>query len=123
MKFAISLLSLFCAASCGNMREFKTPKKSFSSSADIGTYKAIADMNDSYFVIKENNFFEFYMQLFDSVKNTSYPGTYKRNGDTLHLHFYNSRGKLLLGSNALINAEKKEVIFYDKKPGQKKKPL
>ena len=28
-------------------------------------------MNDSYFEIKENNFFEFYRQLFDSVKNTS----------------------------------------------------
>lgn len=78
-------------------------------------------MNDSYFVIKENNFFEFYMQLFDSLKNTRYPGTYTKSGDTLHLHFYNKKGEALLGSNALINDSKKEIIFFDKKLGQKKK--
>ncbi len=69
-------------------------------------------MNDSYFVIKENNFFEFYRQLFDSVKNTCYPGKYTKNGDTLILHYYNKKGYGLLGRKALIAANKKEIIFF-----------
>ena len=80
-------------------------------------------MNDAFFVIKENNFFEFYRQLFDSVKNTSYPGKYTRNGDTLLLEFYNKKGKHILGRKALINSSKKEIIFFDQYPGDAKRPV
>ena len=80
-------------------------------------------MNDAYFIIKENNFFEFYMQLFDSVKNTSYPGTYSKKGDTIYLSFYNKKANSLLGGKALINPNKKEIIFFDEYPGIKKRLL
>lgn len=76
-------------------------------------------MNDSYFVLRENNYFEFYRQLFDSVKNTQYPGKYERNGDTLILHFYNKKGAVLLGSKAFINNGGGEIIFFNKKPLKK----
>ena len=76
------------------------------------SFKSVADMNDSYFVIRENNFFEFYRQLFDSVKNTSYPGRYTKNADTLILHFYNKKGAELLGAKALIDEGKKQVRFF-----------
>ncbi len=95
----------------------------FEASQVITKYKAIADMNDAYFVIKENNFFEFYRALFDSVKNTSYPGKYTKNGDTLFLSFYNKRGNELLGNKTLINPDKKEIIFFDSYTGVKKKLL
>mgnify|MGYP006991849940 FL=1 len=76
------------------------------------SFKSVADMNDSYFVIKENNFFEFYRQLFDSVKNSSYTGKYNNNGDTLVLQFYNKKGIKLLGNKALIDDNKKEIRFF-----------
>lgn len=103
--------------------QFKKDENVFNSSKLITTYKAVADMNDAYFVIKENNFFEFYRELFDSVKNTSYPGKYTKNGDTLYLQFYNKKGNDLLGNKALINNLKKEIIFFDKYTGIKKKLL
>ena len=77
-------------------------------------------MNDAFFVIRENNFFEFYMQLFDSVKNSDYPGRYAKKGDTLLLNFYNKKGKEILGNKALINPAKKEIIFFDTYTGVKK---
>ena len=106
---------------CSTQHAFQKDKQSFESAAVVKKYKAIADMNDAYFVIKENNFFEFYRRLFDSVKNTSYPGRYTKNGDTLLLNFYNKKGKDLLGSKAFINPDKKEIIFFDHYPGIKKK--
>ena len=107
--------------SCSPSNSFKKDKKQFDASPVITKYKAIADMNDAYFVIKENNFFEFYRQLFDSVKNTQYPGTYIKKGDTLYLHFYNKKGAELLGNKALINQNKKEIIFFDTYPSAKRK--
>ncbi len=80
-------------------------------------------MNDAYFEIKENNFFEFYMQLFDSVKNTSYPGKYTKIGDTIYLNFYNKKAEKFLGSKALVNPNKKEIIFFDNYSKVKKKLL
>ncbi len=80
-------------------------------------------MNDSYFVIKENNFFEYYKVLYDSVKNTRYPGKFSTNGDTLVLAFYNKKGSDLLGKKALIDKSKKEIVFFDNFPGFKKKLL
>ena len=118
--FLTIFLSLLMAA-CSTEQKFQKNKQSFESAKVIKKYKAIADMNDAYFVIKENNFFEFYRQLFDSVKNTSYPGRYTKSGDTLLLNFYNKKGKNFLGSKAFINPEKKEIVFFDHYPGIKKK--
>ncbi len=77
-------------------------------------------MNDAFFTIRQNNYFEFYMQLFDSVKNSSYPGKFIRSGDTLLLNFYNKKGETLLGSKAFINPNKREIIFFDNKLGVKR---
>ena len=118
----ISLLfTLPVLISCSPVNSFKKDKTLFEASKVITKYKAVADMNDAYFVIKENNFFEFYRELFDSLKNTSYPGKYSVNGDTLYLKFYNKKGNNLLGNKALINTLKKEIIFFDKYTGVKKK--
>ena len=111
MKY-ILFLSLIYMISCSPASKFKKDKDLFDASAIQHSFKSVADMNDSYFVIKENNFFEFYRQLFDSVKNTSYPGKYTKNGDTLVLHFYNKKGESLLGTRALVNKEKKEIRFF-----------
>ena len=80
-------------------------------------------VTNAWTLLKENNFFEFYRELFDSVKNTSYPGKYTKNGDTLFLTFYNKRGNELLSNKALINPDKKEIIFFDRYTGVKKKLL
>ena len=113
--------SLPAILSCTPILSFKKDKTLFETSKVITKYKAVADMNDAYFVIKENNFFEFYRELFDSLKNTSYPGKYTKNGDTLYLKFYNKDGNNLLSNKALINSEKKEIIFFDTYTGVKKK--
>ncbi len=115
--FATSIFIYSCAPS----NAFKKDKAQFDASAVITKYKAIGDLNDSYFTIKENNYFEFYMQLFDSVKNTSYPGKYTKNGDTLFLTFYQKGAEIFLGNKALINENKKEIVFFDKLLGVKRK--
>ena len=115
------LLSLTSLYSCS--RSFQRDRSKFESSAVIKKYTAIGDMNDSYFEIRENNFFQFYMQLFDSVKNTSYPGRYTQKGDTLYLNFYDKKGIDILGSKALINERKKEIVFFDHFPGIRKTML
>ncbi|MEQ1552931.1 MAG: hypothetical protein ABL929_02065 [Ferruginibacter sp.] len=119
--FIVTIFSLFF--SCTTTNSFKKDKTAFDASAVIAKYKAIGDLNDSYFTIKENDFFEFYMQLFDSVKNTSYPGKYSKIGDTLFLNFYNKGAAQFLGNKALINTEKKEIVFFDKLLGIKRKLL
>ncbi len=111
----------FIIISCSPTNAFKKDKRAFDASAVINKYKAIGDLNDSYFTVRENNFFEFYMQLFDSVKNTAYPGKYTKNGDTLFLNFYNKGAEAFLGSKALINTEKKEIVFFDKLLGVKRR--
>ena len=117
------LIFLPIIISCSPLNSFRKDKDLFNASPIMTKYKAIADMNDAYFVIKENNFFEFYRELFDSVKNSSYPGRYTKNGDTLYLQFYNKKGTNLLGNKALINTQKKEIIFFDRYTGVKKKLL
>ena len=117
MIVIISTLIISCSAN----RRFRKDRPLFESAGVITRYKAVADMNDAYFVIKENHFFEFYRQLFDSVKNTSYPGRYTQSGDTLLLNFYNKKGEDILGSKALINPNKKEIVFFDHYPGIKKR--
>lgn len=115
--FAIAIFIYSCSPS----NAFKKDKAQFDASAVITKYKAVGDLNDSYFTIKENNYFEFYMQLFDSVKNTSYPGNYTKNGDTLFLNFYQKGAEIFLGNKALINENKKEIVFFDKLLGVKRK--
>lgn len=126
MKITITKLFLAFAIaaflhSCGATNAFKKDKPAFDASSVISTYKAIGDLNDSYFAIRENNFFEFYMQLFDSLKNTSYPGKFTKSGDTLLLNFYNKGAEAFLGSKAIVNATKKEIVFFDKFLGVKRK--
>jgi hypothetical protein len=121
MKLIAILSVTIFLLSCGAAHRFKKDKAAFDASSVVTKYKAIGDMNDSFFEIRENNFFEFYMQLFDSVKNTRYPGKYTTNGDTLYLNFYNKKGEDLLGSKAIINKTRKEIIFFDHYPGIKKR--
>ena len=113
MKYILFLLlSSAIFYSCSAAQKFSKDKAAFDASKVQISFKSVADMNDSYFEIKENNFFEFYRQLFDSIKNTSYPGRYSKKGDTLLLQFYDKRGKVLLGDKAVINPGKKEIIFF-----------
>ena len=111
MKFFLSASFLFFL-SCSPTHTFNKDKSLFDASAVKLSFTSVADMNDSYFVIRENNFFEFYRQLFDSVKNSSYPGRYTKNGDTMILHFYNKKGVELLGTKALVDEGKKQIRFF-----------
>ena len=110
--FLIALLSTIIVNSCSPAIKFSNDKPLFEASKVKMSFKSIADLNDSYFELKENNFFEFYHQLFDSIKNTSYPGKYSKKGDTLFLQFYNKKGLQLLGSKAVVNEKKKQIVFF-----------
>jgi len=112
MKYIIALLLAFTALSCSPNYKFNRDKAAFEASKVKMSFVSVADMNDSYFELKENNFFEFYRQLFDSVKNTRFPGKYTQQGDTLFLKFYDKKGKDLLGTKAVINEQKKQIIFF-----------
>lgn len=98
--------------SCSPGGKFHKDKPLFDASAIQMKFRSVADMNDAVFEIRENDFFEFYRQLFDSIKNSSYPGRYHKNGDTLVLDFYNKKGVDLLGNKALIDSSKNEIRFY-----------
>lgn len=98
--------------SCATSNDFKKDRVAFEASKVVMHFKSVADMNDAYFVIKENNFFEFYRQLFDSLKNSRYPGKYTKKDDTLVLHFYNKKGADFLGTKAIIDKEKNQILFY-----------
>ncbi len=111
-KYFIALVALLGALSCSPTYKFNQDKAAFEQSKVKTSFVSVADMNDSYFELKENNFFEFYRQLFDSVKNTRYPGKYSQQGDTLFLKFYDKRGRDLLGKKAVINEKKKQIIFF-----------
>jgi len=111
MKLLPLIILLVGLAACSPAVKFRRDEARFNASAVKMQFKAVADMNDSYFEVRENNFFEFYRQLFDSIKNTRYPGTYSTRGDTLLLHFYDKKATALLGSKAVIR-NKKEVIFF-----------
>lgn len=113
MKYTFLVLIVASIAwSCSPTAQFKKDEAAFNASKVVLSFTSIADMNDSHFDIKENNYFEFYRQLFDSVKNTRYPGRYTRKGDTLYLDYYNPKGKKLLGSKAVVNDGKKEILFF-----------
>ncbi len=121
MRIIITFSLVSFLFGCSPSMNFSKDKAAFDSSAVLQQYKAVADMNDFYFELREHGFFEFYRQLFDSVKNSSYPGKYTMNKDTLLLNFYNKQGKEILGRKALVNHAKKEIIFFDNYPGVKKR--
>lgn len=77
------------------------------------TFTSISDLNDSYFTITEDNRFEYYKLLFDSVKNTTYSGSYKLVLDTLFLTFEQEEGKQLFGERAQIDTLNNRIIFLD----------
>lgn len=79
----------------------------------ISTFRANSDMNDSYFSIKEDNYFEFYKSLYDSVKNTVYGGTYIQKGDTITLNFFDNKGDSIFGNRAIINTENNKIYFFN----------
>jgi hypothetical protein len=122
-KFLVAVGIVALTVSCGSTHKFKKDKAAFNASKIVTQYKAIGDLNDSYFSIKENNFFEFYMQLFDSIKNTSFPGKYSLSGDTMLLQFYKSGAKAILGTKAYVDKAKKEIIFFDQVIGVKRRFL
>ena len=117
--FIFSVSVSFCA--CSPAYYFNKDKAAFESSATVSRFVSTEDMNDSYFEIKENNFVEFYKTLFDSVKNTRYPGKYSMMGDTLILEFYNKKAYEVLGNKALIQSDKKEIIFFNEYPGVRRR--
>ena len=113
MNYILACFVIVCIViSCSPVNKFNKDKAAFEASKVQQSFKSVADMNDSYFEIKENNFFEFYRQLFDSVKNTSYPGRFDQKGDTLYLKFYDRKGIEILGSKAVIKEGKKEIVFF-----------
>lgn len=117
----ISLFVLVCTLeACSPKLKFSRDQAAFNASAVTEKFKAVADLNDYYFELRENGFFEYYRQLFDSVKNTRYPGKYSMHNDTLVLRFYDKAGYDLLAHKAWINHNKKEIIFFDNYPGVKK---
>lgn len=80
------------------------------------TFTSISDLNDSYFSITEDNRFEYYKLLFDSVKNTTYSGSYKLSEDTLYLTFDQEDGRQLFGEKAHIDTMNNRIIFLDAAP-------
>ncbi len=111
MKYVSFVLLLFLLYACSPAFRFNKDKTAFNASKVTMNFKSVADMNDAYFVIKENNFFEFYRELFDSIKNTRYPGKYELKNDTLLLKFYNNKGIKLLGNKAVIDSAKNQILF------------
>ncbi len=109
MKF-LSLVFIAFLLSCGSSHKFSKYKNLFEHSKVLYSYKAVADMNGSYFEIRENNLFQFYRQLFDSVKNTVYPGTYVLQNDTFYLKFFDKKGEQILGKKAIRRED--DIIFY-----------
>src|SRR6476660_6909688 len=118
-SLVVTTLCLFMA--CSPSSRFRKDEALFNQSKLVQRFRSISDMNDSYFDIRENNFVEFYRQLFDSVKNTSYPGKYIQDHDTMILSFYNKEAYTFLAHKAYIDRAKKEIIFFDHLPGVKKK--
>ncbi len=107
----ILILLLAGSMACTASMSFKRDREQFEQSKVIRSFTSIADMNDAHFDIRENNYFEFYRQLFDSIKNSSYPGRYSLRGDTMLLEFYDRKGETILGKKALINESKQAIIF------------
>lgn len=109
---SIVWLSILFFPACSPSNRFQHDKPAFEASGIKKQFTSIANMNDAYFEIRENNFFELYRMLFDSVKNSSYPGKYRQSGDTLFLDFYSKKGRSLLGSRAVIDSAAGKINFF-----------
>lgn len=118
--FAILLALSACAP---NKMNFKKDRADFEASIVKMRFKSVSELNDSYFEIRENNYFYYYRALYDSLHNTQFPGRFTKNGDTLVLNFYSKKGSKMLGSKALISSNQNEIIFFDSFPGPTKKWL
>lgn len=114
MKKNSSIIVIIATAlfSCAPGHKFKKDKAAFEASNITRSFVSVADMNDAYFDIKENGFFDFYRQLFDSVKNSRYPGKFELRNDTMYLRFYDKKGAELLGTKAVVNEKKNEILFF-----------
>ena len=112
VKLLTFLLAVSIFLSCNRSMSFRKDKAAFEASATTRSFKSVADMNDAYFEIKENGYFDFYRQLFDSVKNSRYPGKFELRNDTMYLHFYDKRGRELLGNKAVVHEKKNEIQFF-----------
>lgn len=113
MKVVITVSLFLLLVGCSAERK---AGRSLEASRVVTTYRTLSDHNDYYFEIRENNYFRFYMKLFDSIPNTQYSGSYTQTGDTLFLKYFRKEGASLIGKKALVNAAKKEIIFFDDFP-------
>ncbi len=113
MRIAIVFCSFFLF-SCASSKEFKKNMQSVDDAVVLKSFKNVVEgVNNSYFEIKENNYFDSYRLLFDSVKNTRYAGTYTSEigNDTIALKFFHSKGVKMLGSKAVIKG--KNITFFN----------
>ncbi len=112
MKGILLIVAVALLSACAmNHNKFtKKTKAQFDASPVVRSFTSVADLNDAYFDLKANNYFEFYRQLFDTLKNTQYPGKYRKEGDTLYLSFFDKKGPEMLGKKAVIKNDK--IIFY-----------
>ena len=111
MKVPLFLL-IFLWVGCTPASKFKKDRPLFNQSVVIKSFKSVNDLNDAYFDIRENNFFEYYRQLFDSIKNSRYTGRYQKSGDTFLLEFYDKKGIDILGRKALIDSNLNQIFFF-----------
>ena len=111
MKVPLFLL-IFLWVGCSPASKFKKDRSLFNQSVVIKSFKSVNDLNDAYFDIRENNFFEYYRQLFDSIKNSRYTGRYQKSGDTFLLEFYDKKGIDILGRKALIDSNLNQIFFF-----------
>lgn len=109
----VVILFLILVFSCNSSKKQGNDLENLEKAKVIKTFKATSDMNDSYFSLKENNYFEFYKSLYDSVKNTVYGGKYSKIGDTLVLNFFDNKGDSLFGNRAVINSENSKIYFFN----------
>ena len=105
----VSVLLFSCKHLLKKENDFDKMKKA----KVISTFRATSDMNDSYFLLKEGNYFEFYKSLYDSLKNTVYGGTFSEHLDTIKLNFFNPEGEKIFGNRAILNKENNEINFYN----------
>ena len=110
MKWIFFLVVIGCASCSMLSSGFEKKVKQLDHAKTLRSFKSVADMNDAYFELKENNYFDFYRQLFDSVKNSRYPGKYTVIGDTLYLDFFDKKGLEILGSKAVIRSD--DIVFF-----------
>lgn len=83
------------------------------------TFTSVSDLNDSYFTLNQDQTFEYYKLLLDSIKNTVYSGTYRVEHDTIFLEFQDEDGKHLLGERVLIDTLQENILFLDASPETK----